>query len=123
MQASGICIDWLIQSGRVNPEAIGVTGISWGGYLGWVVTAYEPRIKAAVPVYGCGGHFDSPHAGKFRLAPYMSRLWQENWDPFSIPGLQTKPVCYLSCTNYFFGILPIADELLNRLDVPHPGVG
>lgn len=119
IQAAGVCIDWLVDSGRVNPDAIGVTGISWGGYLTWLIAAYEPRVKAAVPVYGCGGHFDPRHPGKIRLSDKMNRYWRENWDPCSIPGRQTKPVCYLSCTNDFFGILPLANGLLDSLTVPH----
>lgn len=119
VQAAGACIDWMLQSDRINPDGIGVAGISWGGYLSWLIAAYEPRIRAAVPVYGCGGHFDERHRGHFRLAPKMHALWQENWDPYSIPHRQSKPVCYLSCTNDFFGICTIANDLMNRLKVPH----
>ncbi len=38
----------------VDPERIGMTGISWGGYLTSILVGVEPRIQAAVPVYGCG---------------------------------------------------------------------
>ncbi|MEX0324899.1 MAG: alpha/beta hydrolase family protein [Puniceicoccaceae bacterium] len=118
VRAAGACIDWLLDSGRINPEGIGVTGISWGGYLAWLVSAYEPRVKAAVPVYGCGGQFDPRHPGQFRLHPDIAAIWRDKWDPFSIVDRYSKPVCYLSATNDFFGILPIANDLLNRLKVP-----
>ncbi|MEX0325485.1 MAG: alpha/beta hydrolase family protein [Puniceicoccaceae bacterium] len=118
VQAAGACVDWLIESDKVNTEAIGVVGISWGGFLTWLVAAYEPRIKAAVPVYGCGGQFDERYPGRFRLPPAMRDAWINNWDPYSIAARQSKPVCYLSCTNDFFGILPLANELLNKLTVP-----
>jgi hypothetical protein len=118
IQAAGACIDWLVESNRINADSIGVAGISWGGYLAWLIAAYEPRIKAAVPVYGCGGHFDERHPGSIRLDPHMRSVWQSNWDPFTIPARQSKPICYLSCTNDFFGIITLADELLNRLAVP-----
>src|ERR1043165_853037 len=39
---------------EVDPERIGVTGISWGGYLTCIVSGVDPRFKFAVPVYGCG---------------------------------------------------------------------
>lgn len=119
VEASGVCIDWLLQSGRVDVEAIGVTGISWGGYLAWLIAAYEPRVSAAVPVYGCGGHFEARHPGGLDPHPRVKQIWKAQWDPFSIPHLQQKPVCYLSCTNDFFGVVTFADALLNRLRVPH----
>lgn len=118
IQAAGACIDWMLDSGCVCPYSIGVTGISWGGYLTWLIAAYEPRVKAAVPVYGCGGHFDERHPGSIRLNPGISAIWRDNWDPYSIPHRQSKPVCYLSCTNDFFGIAPLASELLDKIAVP-----
>ncbi len=38
----------------VDPERIGITGISWGGYLTCITVAVDTRFAAAVPVYGCG---------------------------------------------------------------------
>lgn len=37
---------------NVDTERIGVTGISWGGYLTCIVAGLDDRFKAAVPVYG-----------------------------------------------------------------------
>jgi cephalosporin-C deacetylase-like acetyl esterase len=39
---------------EVDPERIGVTGISWGGYLTCIAAGVDPRFKFAAPVYGCG---------------------------------------------------------------------
>jgi hypothetical protein len=38
----------------VDADRIGLTGISWGGYMTCVVAGVDPRYKFAVPVYGCG---------------------------------------------------------------------
>lgn len=46
-------IDLLTQMPEVNPEKIGVTGISGGGALSWYTAAADPRVKAVAPV--CGG--------------------------------------------------------------------
>ncbi|MBN1558520.1 MAG: dienelactone hydrolase family protein, partial [Lentisphaerae bacterium] len=119
IEAAGVCLDWLHASDRVRRDAAGVAGISWGGYLAWLVAAYEPRIAAAVPVYGCGGQCDARHPAAFRLHPAMARLWRERWDPCTVAPRRCKPVCYLSATDDFFGIAPLADGLLNRLQVPH----
>ena len=39
---------------EVDAERIGITGISWGGYLTCIAAGVDPALKAAVPVYGCG---------------------------------------------------------------------
>ena len=39
---------------QVDPNRIGVTGISWGGYLVCIVAGVDHRFKFAAPVYGCG---------------------------------------------------------------------
>jgi cephalosporin-C deacetylase-like acetyl esterase len=39
---------------EVDKDKIAVTGISWGGYLTCIVAGVDDRLKAAVPVYGCG---------------------------------------------------------------------
>ena len=38
----------------VDAGRIGLTGISWGGYMTCVVAGVDPRYRFAVPVYGCG---------------------------------------------------------------------
>lgn len=40
--------------GRVDPDKIGVTGISWGGVITSLLIGYDPRFAFAVPVYGSG---------------------------------------------------------------------
>lgn len=45
IQAAGVCIEWLVDSGRINGGAVGVTGISWGGYLTWLIAAYSPALR------------------------------------------------------------------------------
>ena len=39
---------------EVDAERIGVTGISWGGYLTSIVAGVDSRFQCAIPVYGCG---------------------------------------------------------------------
>lgn len=38
----------------VNPDKIGITGISWGGTLTSTVMGVDNRFAFAIPVYGCG---------------------------------------------------------------------
>ena len=61
---------------QVDAKHIGITGISWGGYLTCITAAVDDRFVAAVPVYGCGylGEFN----GTVKEAP---RSWLELCDP------------------------------------------
>lgn len=47
-------IDLLTQRPEVDPERIGVTGISGGGAQSWYIAAADSRVKAAAPVCGAG---------------------------------------------------------------------
>ena len=58
VRGAGVCIDWLAIDKRFDVQRVGVAGISWGGYLAWLVGAYESRVKALVPVFGSGGTRD-----------------------------------------------------------------
>ena len=39
---------------EVDPERIGLTGVSWGGYLTCMAASVDRRFNFAAPVYGCG---------------------------------------------------------------------
>ncbi len=45
-------LDLLSERPEVNPEKLGVTGISGGGSQSWYIAAADPRIKAVAPVCG-----------------------------------------------------------------------
>jgi cephalosporin-C deacetylase-like acetyl esterase len=45
-------IDLLTARPEVDPEKIGVTGISGGGSQSWYIAAADPRVKAVAPVCG-----------------------------------------------------------------------
>lgn len=45
-------LDLLSEMPEVDPERLGVTGISGGGALTWYIAAMDPRIKAAATVCG-----------------------------------------------------------------------
>ncbi len=54
---------------EVDPERVGMTGISWGGYLATLVSGLDHRLKVTVPVYGCAFlHHNSTWLKEFRTA-------------------------------------------------------
>jgi len=114
LQAAQATLSWLGDHPNVDVEHLGMCGISWGGYLTWVAAAYDKRIKAICPVYGCGVFGES----SFRpYAPEVSGYWKAHWDPLLLADKQTAPIAYLSGTNDFFGLLPDADNLRQQLSV------
>ncbi|MFN3652535.1 MAG: alpha/beta hydrolase family protein [Armatimonadota bacterium] len=92
---------------RARPEVdrsrIGITGISWGGYLTSIVMSLDDRLKAAVPVYGCGYlHENSVWVPILNALPEDERrTWIANFDPGSyLPRCKT-PVLWMNGTNDF----------------------
>ena len=86
-----------------DPERIGVTGISWGGYLTCIVAGVDPRFRFAVPVYGCGFLGDnSAWLPEFKkMGAEKSARWLGWWDP-SVWLRQAKlPVLWVTGTNDF----------------------
>ena len=92
----------------VDPKRIGVTGISWGGYLTAIVASIDPRFRFGIPVYGCGflgedsawlKDFDS--LGKERAAK-----WLKLWDPSAYLAQDRRPMFWINGTNDFAYPMP-----------------
>lgn len=119
VEACGVTIDWLTAHAGVDPARVGVTGISWGGYLTWAVNAHEPRLKAAAPVFGCGGLWQHGRPAHSAARSEALAAWRSQWDALALAERQISPVAWVSSTNDFFGYHAAANALLDRLRVPH----
>jgi len=90
---------------EIDADRIGVTGISWGGYLTSIVAGVDSRFQFAVPVYGCGFLGENSHwltAGSFeKLGPEKAALWLTQWDPSSYLGQAKMPMLWVNGTNDF----------------------
>lgn len=88
---------------EVDAERIGVTGISWGGYLTCIVAGVDDRFKFAVPIYGCG--YLSDNSAWLKQFGAMSEDWRAEWlknfDPSSHIGRAKMPVLFVNGTNDF----------------------
>jgi dienelactone hydrolase len=93
---------------EVDPSRIAMCGISWGGLMTWLVNGSDTRLRAAVPVYGCG--LDAT-----RCPP---PAWRKHFNPIQHAATQHAPVFHLNGTHDFFGKLADAEALLRRLKVP-----
>lgn len=88
---------------EVDPKRIGVTGISWGGYLTDIVSGVDPRFRFAAPVYGCGflGE-DSAWLKNFAtMGSERAAKWLSLWDPSVYLPNSKMPMLWVTGTNDF----------------------
>jgi dienelactone hydrolase len=93
----------LRQEPGVDPERIGITGISWGGYLTCITAGLDQRFRFAVPVYGCGflGE-DSVWIPTLQgMGEDRSAEWLRLWDPSRYLSHATMPMLWVTGTNDF----------------------
>jgi dienelactone hydrolase len=89
---------------EVDRNRIGITGISWGGYLTCIVAGLDDRLKVAVPVYGCGflGDNSAWRDGSLsRLSPETRARWLSLFDPSQYLGGVRCPILFLNGTTDF----------------------
>lgn len=90
---------------EVDENRIGVTGVSWGGFLTCLAAGIDARYRCAAPVYGCG--FVSEESiwtadGSFgSLNQFQQQVWRENWDPAVVLPRAKLPMLWLNGTNDF----------------------
>lgn len=88
---------------EVDADRIGVTGISWGGYLTCIVAGVDERFRLAVPVYGCGflGQNSVWLPAFERLGSEKAALWLRQWDPAEYLPRAKMPLLWVNGTNDF----------------------
>jgi len=86
---------------EVDPERIGLTGISWGGFLASIVAGVDPRFRFVVPVYGCGFIGDNPSwpPAFHNLNPDQAKKWSALWDPSHFLPQAQMPMLWINSTN------------------------
>ena len=89
---------------EVDPTRIGVTGISWGGYLTCIVAGVDPQLKVAVPVYGCGFLGDNSvwtDKSLAEMSPEARERWLRVFDPSRYLAGVRCPTLFLNGTTDF----------------------
>lgn len=86
---------------EVDAERIGLTGISWGGFLASIVAGVDPRFRFVVPVYGCGFIGDNPSwpPAFHSMNPVQAKKWSELWDPSHFLPQAQMPMLWVNSTN------------------------
>ena len=89
----------------VDKDRIGVTGVSWGGYLTTLVTGVDDRFAFSIPVYGCGffkGTKFHESMLKRKRTPAEFEKWCKYWDANLFLANAKMPVLFVNGTNDFF---------------------
>ena len=72
---------------EINPQKIGLTGISWGGTIVATVAGVDPRFAFVIPVYGAGFIHESDNPGLAQWFPPKNMTakqfedYKTKWDP------------------------------------------
>ena len=86
----------------VDPQRIGIVGISWGGFISCIATGVDERFTAAVPVYGCGFLHESSYWKAEvidRLPEKQRTFWIRYFDAGSYLARVTAPLLLVNGTN------------------------
>ncbi len=116
---------------EVDADRIGLTGVSWGGYLTCVTSGVDQRFKFAAPVYGSGFLGDgSGWVDSFKKHGADGTKWLGLWDPARYLKNARMPFLWVYGTNddaYSFDGVQMSYQLLGanqstlstRVRMPH----
>jgi len=104
----------------VDSRRIGLTGISWGGYLSCIAGSIDSRFRFSSPVYGCG-HLDLCPAFRqtfSRMGETRAKMWYDLWDPSSYLPMADIPFLWVTGTNDQVYPLPAVRESYCQVSGP-----
>lgn len=86
---------------EIDVDRIGLTGISWGGYLTCILSGIDDRFRFAAPVYGCGylGENSAWLPNFAAMGEAKAGKWLKLWDPSRYLGNATMPMLWVTGTN------------------------
>jgi dienelactone hydrolase len=85
---------------EVDPARIGITGVSWGGFLTCIAAGLDHRFKCVIPIYGCG-YLTAASAWIDRINEQgdKGKAWCALWDPSVYLPKVEAPIYWLAGTN------------------------
>jgi dipeptidyl aminopeptidase/acylaminoacyl peptidase len=85
-------VDHLIETGLVDPDRVGVTGGSYGGYAtGWLTTRYSDRFAAGVMFVGISNQISKVGTSDIPEEMYLVHNRLRPWDDWEL-FLQRSPI-------------------------------
>lgn len=94
-------ITYLTQRKEVDPDRIGMIGLSWGGVLTLLTNGQDNRLRAAVNVFGAGYIPEGcTWADWFSAMPAFDKeVWDKYLDPKNFLKTQHAPILFITGTN------------------------
>lgn len=93
--ADTILANSLLRSlGEVDPEKVGLMGISWGGIITSTVVGIDERFAFAIPTYGCGDLAVAPN--QYGRALSDNQVYKQVWDPMQRIARAKMPILWYS---------------------------
>lgn len=104
----------------VDADRIGVTGISWGGYLTSIIAGVDDRLKLAVPVYGCGFYEETLFGANVQKAGAdKGARWMQWWDPSHYLPRAKMPTLWVTGSNDFAYWFPALQKSYRQIPADH----
>jgi dienelactone hydrolase len=79
---------------EVDPDKVGLMGISWGGVITSTVMGIDDRFAFVIPTYGCGRKFTA--ANQYGRALGGNEVYKQAWDPVLRMKKATMPALWFS---------------------------
>jgi len=99
----------------VDPDRLGIFGISMGGTLCWLVAGSDARVKAAIPIYGCGYNVDRRKAVHDLIPSEDQLIYQDALTPEAHAPYIKCPIFFLSASNDHHGWMDDAFDSLRAV--------
>jgi dienelactone hydrolase len=111
----------LERQSEVDPQRLGIFGVSVGGSIVWPVAGMDRRVKAACAVYGVGwntypAELDAPDP---KADDPHTKLWRSAMEPESYAPLIQCPILFLDGTNDHHGKMDFAYRTLDSVKAEH----
>ena len=91
-----LCHNYLRSLSNVNADKIGITGISWGGFITNIVSGVDTRFSAFAPVYGSGYIYEDTKWAGGAFGGENRQDWINRFDPSAYVQFNKKPTLYVS---------------------------
>ena len=107
----------LEQQPGVDPDRLGIFGVSMGGTIVWPLAAMDRRVAAACAIYGVGWNTYPDELGSPdpKASDPQANLWRNTMEPESYARLVKCPILFLSATNDQHGNMDRAFQTLNQV--------
>ena len=106
---------------EVDPDRLGIFGVSMGGSIVWPFAGIDRRIKAACAIYGVGWNTYPAEIGAVDplASDAKTQLWRTAMEPEAYAALVKCPILFLDGTNDHHGKMDWAYRTLDRVTSEH----